>query len=407
MICIVAQRGPWQDKLGTVKTLLIAVCCSALAHAHFALVHPPSALSNEDGGKGAPPCAEGPASRVITDARGGHPLAIRLTEFVFHPGHYRVALSVLSRSELPKDPDVVTNSGGSSVSAAIQNPPKMPVLADGLFAHTKPANGDLQASLTLPNLTCERCTLQIIEFMAEHGPNPGGGYYYHHCADLHITADPQLPPADAAWPRAVVESSSAFPMILNGGGFSTELTLANTGASSVPATVIFHDSDGTVRATVNAVTGANATAVVAVPFSDATSDAWNGWAEIRSAGVLGGYATFRSGGGEAVAALQAQFPGTVTFPYDNQGDFVTTLAILNPGPVRITVTVTGWDQSGGSLGDASVVLEPGTRVDVVVANQFPQAAGGKGQVRLSVSQGVAAQAVRGGPGGALVVLPSI
>ena len=32
-----------------------------------------------------------------------------------------------------------------------------------------------------------------------NGLNPGGGFYYHHCADLQITADPKLPPADKAW----------------------------------------------------------------------------------------------------------------------------------------------------------------------------------------------------------------
>jgi hypothetical protein len=37
--------------------------------------------------------------------------------------------------------------------------------------------------------------------MAQHGANPGGGFYYHHCADLQITADPKLPPADKAWPQ--------------------------------------------------------------------------------------------------------------------------------------------------------------------------------------------------------------
>ena len=394
-----------------MKTLLIAVGFSTLAHAHFALVQPPSALSNEDGGKGAPPCAEGPASRVITDAQGGHPLAIRLTEFVFHPGHYRVALSVLSRAELPKDPDVVTNSGGLSVSAAIQNPPKIPVLADGLFTHTRPANGDLQASLTLPNLTCERCTLQIIEFMAQHGPNPGGGYYYHHCADLHITADPQLPPADAAWPRAVVESTSAFPLILNGGGFSTELTLANSGTASVPATVIYRNNDGTSHATVNAMIGANGTVVIAAPFSDPTADAWTGWAEIRSVGVLGGYATFRSGAGdEVVAPLKLPIPGTATFAYDNQGDLVTTITLVNPSAMQISVTATSWDQDGVWLGDSSVVLEPGTRAELVVPNVFPQAAGGKGQVRVSAplsGSGIAAQAIRSGPVGAILVLPAI
>ena len=63
-------------------------------------------------------------------------MTIKLVETVIHPGHYRVALSVNSRTELPVDPNVVTDPTGLSVSAAIQNPVKIPVLADGLFVHT-------------------------------------------------------------------------------------------------------------------------------------------------------------------------------------------------------------------------------------------------------------------------------
>ena len=161
----------------------VALLALGVAQAHFALVQPPSALATEDGGKGAPPCGEGIPSNRVTDVQGGHPISIRLAEFVFHPGHYRVALSVKSRAELPPDPDVVQDSDGFSISASIQNPVKAPLLADGLFAHASPPGGDFQASLTLPNISCDKCTLQIIEFMAEHGANDGGGFFYHHCAD--------------------------------------------------------------------------------------------------------------------------------------------------------------------------------------------------------------------------------
>jgi hypothetical protein len=37
--------------------------------------------------------------------------------------------------------------------------------------------------------------------MAEHGYNNPGGYFYHHCAALQITADPAKP-TDAHWPSA-------------------------------------------------------------------------------------------------------------------------------------------------------------------------------------------------------------
>jgi hypothetical protein len=92
---------------------------SGAAYGHFALLQPPSALATEEGGKGAPPCAEGPESSIVTPVLGGHPLKIKLSEFVFHPGHYRIALSVHSRDELPAHPPVQAGDG-TSVSATIQ-----------------------------------------------------------------------------------------------------------------------------------------------------------------------------------------------------------------------------------------------------------------------------------------------
>ena len=164
-------------------------------HAHFSLLQPPSAHSIDNGGKGDGPCGQAPDSNIVTPAQGGRPIQLRINEFVFHPGHYRVALSVNSRAELPPDPVVTQDSNGISISAAIQNPPSIPVLADGVFAHALPIAGDLETAITLPNINCERCTLQVIEFMADHGFNPGGGQWA--VSTTESNKRPRLPAAGA------------------------------------------------------------------------------------------------------------------------------------------------------------------------------------------------------------------
>jgi hypothetical protein len=119
--------------------------------------------------------------------------------------HYRVALAVCSPAELPPDPEATTKDtekGPWSVSAIIQNPPQIPVLADGLFVHSTRPTGSMEffeTDVQLPNINCKKCTLQVVELMAEHGYNNPGGYSYHHCADLEITADPAKP-IDNGWP---------------------------------------------------------------------------------------------------------------------------------------------------------------------------------------------------------------
>jgi hypothetical protein len=107
-------------------------------------------------------------------------------------------------SELPEDPKALTQEsarGPRSLAAPIQNPPMAPVLADGLFVHAARSADPFEADVQLPNISCPKCILQVVEFMAEHGVNTDGGFYYHHCAHLAITADPSKP-TDRRFPAA-------------------------------------------------------------------------------------------------------------------------------------------------------------------------------------------------------------
>ena len=180
---------------------------------HFKLVEPVDWLVTSDRGdpQKTGPCGGsntdwGTESHVINEARGGSKLHLKLMETVFHPGHYRVALAVNSMHELPPDPVTVTRDsvgrGPWSISAEIQSPAMAPVLADGLFQHdTRPATmpQTFEADIDLPNLNCNRCVLQVVQWMADHAFNNPGGYSYHHCAHVQITADPSLP-LDTGWP---------------------------------------------------------------------------------------------------------------------------------------------------------------------------------------------------------------
>jgi hypothetical protein len=194
--------------------------------AHFKLLEPASWIK-EDERLGDPqkvgPCGIAPkdasklSTGVVTKVTGGSSLHLRIQETIYHSGHYRVALAVNSRNELPPDPltfEKYTDRGVYSVWAVIQSPPQLPVLADGLFPHYpkagEPASmrpttpmAPWEADIPLPNINCPKCTLQVIQFMADHVYNQPGGYSYHHCADLQITADPSKP-VDKGWPTAGV-----------------------------------------------------------------------------------------------------------------------------------------------------------------------------------------------------------
>lgn len=181
------------------------------ASAHFQLLAPASALVENQLGdpQKMAPCGgvtgnPGMPTNAVTPVRGGDMLHVKVAETVFHPGHYRIALAVNDRKELPADPMVMTKTAANgavmSVSADIA-PARPPILADGLFPHTdrQPTPISWETDVKLPNINCDQCTLQVIQFMAEHGLNKDGDFSYHHCATLKITANPALP-MDKGWP---------------------------------------------------------------------------------------------------------------------------------------------------------------------------------------------------------------
>ncbi len=197
-------------------TILLGGCLLLLALtprgvAHFRLLEPASWLQESEvlgDPQWSAPCGgtltdPGKPTGAITRMQGGDKLQIRIREMAFHPGFYRVALSVNSRAELPPDPEARSEPGADgrprSVSGAIQYPPSPPVLADGLFMHVAAFNKDQETDVEIPNINCGKCTLQVIEFMAAHGRNKDGDYSYHHCAELQIHANPSKP-IDARFP---------------------------------------------------------------------------------------------------------------------------------------------------------------------------------------------------------------
>jgi hypothetical protein len=212
--------GGYQVK--TIKRLLPGLLVAAaavptIAYAHFKLLEPAASLAQDDRGdpQKTGPCGGtntdwGTPSYAVTKVTGGQKLRVKWQETVYHPGFYRVALAVNSMHELPADPVAETRKneerGGVpwSVSGAISATIKPPVLADGVNLHReRPAPGTslpaFETEVTIPNIDCKSCTLQVIQFMEDHGYNNPGGYTYHHCANLEITADKKKP-LDKGWP---------------------------------------------------------------------------------------------------------------------------------------------------------------------------------------------------------------
>jgi hypothetical protein len=192
---------------GIAATLALG---AAGAQAHFYLETPASWIEQDEMGdpQKIAPCGGtaadgGTRTGAITEVTGGAMLKIGVLDTVFHPGHYRIALA-RRINWLPDDPVAVmkeTERGPRSDYAEIDPDPKPPVLVDGLWASdVKREPAAFETEIRIPNIDCEGCYLQVIQFMENHPGVREGDFSYHHCAVLNIKADAALP-KDAGWER--------------------------------------------------------------------------------------------------------------------------------------------------------------------------------------------------------------
>ncbi len=183
------------------------ILATGTALAHFRLVEPASWIEEDE--RGDPqklgPCGgtldnPGTRSGAVTEVEGGSLLKVVVDETIYHPGHYRISLA-RRHNWLPPDPVATmkeTERGPRSDRAEIQDPPEAPVLVDGLWEHYERRTGIWETEVEIPNIDCEGCFLQVIQFMSEHPGFREGGFSYHHCAVLNITPDASQP-IDERW----------------------------------------------------------------------------------------------------------------------------------------------------------------------------------------------------------------
>jgi hypothetical protein len=164
----------------------------ATAEAHFKL-NAPAALTQQDADgnpQKSPPCGGNPGTptNMVTAVQSGSMLQISITETIYHPGHYRVALAQ-DTAGLPPVPNVTDNNCNGL--APVANP-TLPVLADGLLAHTAPFNPTTQTmQVPIPaGMTCNNCVHLVVQYMAQQGQP----CFYSHCAKVNIAPTAPPPP---------------------------------------------------------------------------------------------------------------------------------------------------------------------------------------------------------------------
>lgn len=132
----------------------------------------------------------------------GATIMVTWDETIQHPGHFRIAFDV-DGDDFPeptsytdvKAPLPFDLGNGASV------------LVDDIMDKTGPfvGNTPYEQMVTLPDVECETCTLQLIQVMTEKVPyTVNGDDVYHDCADIALRRTMMAPDAGMAAPDAGV-----------------------------------------------------------------------------------------------------------------------------------------------------------------------------------------------------------
>lgn len=129
------------------------------------------------------PCGVAERGDQVTTFRPGQTITVALNETIDHPSHYRIAFN--PDGDDFEDPTSVNDKDGGHPF----------VLLDGIADE---AAAKQTIEVTLPNVTCDSCTLQLIQVMYDKGGNGFGGNdgvapnnddVYYACADLVLADD--------------------------------------------------------------------------------------------------------------------------------------------------------------------------------------------------------------------------
>ena len=182
---------------------VLGLTASGKALAHIQLISPTPRVANTDSIKSTP-C--GPATRnaaKVTTAKPGETITVQWDETISHPGYFRILFDEDGQDGLMK-PTMASFKlysdyyNGQRNGITVDKLPKLIsattkdggawVLADNWGLHASGAKRPWMLKVTLPNVTCNNCTLQVVQGMFENSRTYDGAYYFH-CADFILKGD--------------------------------------------------------------------------------------------------------------------------------------------------------------------------------------------------------------------------
>lgn len=158
----------------TALAATVILAHSATAYGHIAMTRPaPRSDAQKEGPCGATGSTRG---TNVTTYRPGETITVEWDETVDHPGHYRIAFDDNGNDSF-RDPNLPTDNFPQTLVDQI----------------TDKGGGRYSQQITLPNMSCTNCTLQLVQVMTTSVPYNS---FYYQCADLVLSngTDPNPDP---------------------------------------------------------------------------------------------------------------------------------------------------------------------------------------------------------------------
>jgi len=222
---------------------------SSAALAHVRLIDPPPRLDGQEGNNQLKigPCGQQQNARTttVTDFTGGETITVAFGEYINHASYYRVALDVEGDDSFPQRPEEAVQQQGDDPESIH---PLSDITDTSLDVYILQYYMDDQSAsfmqetsyrteVTLPNIDCQNCTLQLIQFMY-NDEEP----HYYQCADITITATDE-PTTDGAGgttttggPVTTGSVTTTGAMGAGGSGGSGIVAPTTTGSASASTT---------------------------------------------------------------------------------------------------------------------------------------------------------------------------
>jgi len=144
----------------------LVLAFSGSVDAHIAMRSP----APRDSGLKAGPCGTAGSQRgaTTTTFAPGETITVEWDETVGHPGHYRIAFDD-DGNDVFVDPNLPTDNFAFTLVDQIAD-------KDGMQHYTQ--------AVTLPDIECTNCTLQLMQIMTTAVPYNS---FYYQCADLTLS----------------------------------------------------------------------------------------------------------------------------------------------------------------------------------------------------------------------------